>query len=444
MILPASYLSLPVKFRREVRPEVYPAPTIAIFNEDLSKALGIDLRDEKLLSGATITPGTTPVALGYAGHQYGHYTVLGDGRAVLLGEHIGPDGKRWDIQLKGSGRTPFSRRGDGRATLGPMLREYIISEAFAALGIPTTRALAVLTTGESVYRSSQEPGAILVRVAASHLRIGTFEYATDEEVGILADFTIARHFPDLIHHPDKYYAFLTRVIASQAALVAKWMSIGFIHGVMNTDNVALSGETIDFGPCAFMNRYDPATVFSSIDSHGRYAYGNQPSIMQWNLARFAETLLPLLSDQTERAIKRAEEAIAEFPRAFNAELERLMSAKLGGAIGCLEELYRLMYETGADYTNTFSELSVTGSSLSDERLRPWHSIWRESVSQEIINQQVIPRNSIVEQAILAAVTADNYQPLHELIRVLRQPYERPAERYRVAADTAEYRTYCGT
>ena len=444
MILPPSYLSLPVKFRREVRPEVYPMPEIVVYNDELARKLGVDLRDANILSGVVIQPGTTPLALGYAGHQFGNYTVLGDGRAVLLGEIESQDGKRWDIQLKGSGRTPFSRRGDGRATLGPMLREYIMSEALAALGIPTTRSLAVLTTGESVFRFGQEPGAILVRIAASHLRIGTFEYATDEEVGPLADFTIKRHYPELLTQDDKYYQFLCQVIARQAKLVAQWMSIGFIHGVMNTDNVALSGETIDFGPCAFMNRYDPSTTYSSIDTQGRYSAGNQPSILHWNLARFAETLLPLLADSTESAIKKAEEALQTFPVVFNAELERLMSQKLGGALSSLEELYRWMYETGADYTNTFADLSLTQPSSSDERFRAWHTQWKQSVSQEIKNHQVIPRNRLVEEALLAAVQERNLTPLHELVSVLRRPYERPADKYRHADDPVDYRTFCGT
>lgn len=444
MILSPSYLSLPVKFRREVRPEVYPRPEIVIYNDELAKELGLDLRDANILSGAIIQPGTTPLALGYAGHQFGNYTVLGDGRAVLLGEIESPDGRRWDIQLKGSGRTPFSRRGDGRASLGPMAREYIISEAFAALGIPTSRSLAVLTTGESVFRHTKEPGAILVRIAASHLRIGTFEYATDEEVGTLADFTIKRHYPELLTHNDKYYHFLAHVISRQAQLVARWMSIGFIHGVMNTDNVALSGETIDFGPCAFMNAYDPATVYSSIDTQGRYAFGNQPSIMQWNLARFAETLLPLLADSTERAITRAEEALKTFPLAFNAELERLMSEKLGGSLAHLEELYQWMYETRADYTNTFADLSLTKPLLPDERFLRWHATWAQSVSQEIRNHQLIPRNSLVEEAISSAVERNDYSPLQELVGALRRPYERPSEKYRVAADQSGYQTFCGT
>ncbi len=444
MILPASYLSLPVKFRREVRPEVYPSPRIAIYNDALSMELGVDLRDSSTLSGGIIQASTTPLALGYAGHQFGNYTVLGDGRAVLLGEIESPDGRRWDIQLKGSGRTPFSRRGDGRATLGPMLREYIISEAFAALGIPTTRCLAVLTTGESVFRLTKEPGAILVRVAASHLRIGTFEYATDEEVGALADFTIKRHYATLLTHADKYYQFLEHVVARQATLVAQWMSIGFIHGVMNTDNVALSGETIDFGPCAFMNTYDPATVYSSIDTQGRYAFGNQPSIMHWNLARFAETLLPLLADSTENAVKKAEEALQIFPVAFNAELERSMAEKLGGGISHLEELYRWMHETRADYTNTLADLSTCEPLSSDERFRAWHSKWKDSVSQEIRNHQAIPRNRLVEEAIAAAVNNNDYSQVHQLVSVLRRPFERPPEQYRDAPDIPHYRTFCGT
>ena len=286
-----------------------------------------------VLAGNQIPEGALPLAQAYAGHQFGHFTMLGDGRALLLGEQITPQGERVDIQLKGSGRTPYSRGGDGRAALGPMLREYIISEAMHALGIPTTRSLAVVTTGESVIRETELPGAILTRVAASHLRVGTFQYVskwgTVEELRALADYTLKRHFPDVDADENRYLFLLQEVIKRQAALIAKWQLVGFIHGVMNTDNMAISGETIDYGPCAFMDAYDPATVFSSIDSQGRYAYGNQPHIAGWNLARFAETLLPLLHDNQEQAVKLAQDAISDFTELYHSNWLAGMRAKLG-------------------------------------------------------------------------------------------------------------------
>ena len=305
-----SYARLPKSFFSGTNPTPVRSPKLITLNHQLAASLGLNaeaLQSEDgvaVLAGNRIPEGASPLAQAYAGHQFGHFNMLGDGRAVLLGEQITPQGKRVDIQLKGPGRTPYSRGGDGRAALGPMLREYIISEAMHALGIPTTRSLAVVTTGEAVIRETELPGAILTRVAASHLRVGTFQYVakwgTVEELRILADYTLKRHFPDVEADGNPYLSLLQEVIKRQAELIAKWQLVGFIHGVMNTDNMAISGETIDYGPCAFMDVYDPATVFSSIDRQGRYAYGNQPSIAGWNLARFAETLLPLLDDNQER------------------------------------------------------------------------------------------------------------------------------------------------
>ncbi len=444
MLVPPSYLALPAKFYREARPEVPPYPRMVVFNEDLARQLGFELRDDRILSGAELSPGTIPLALGYAGHQFGHYTTLGDGRAILLGEFIGADGKRWDVQLKGSGRTPFSRRGDGKALLGPMLREYIISEAMAALGIPTTRSLAVLTTGESVLRSGMEPGAILVRIAASHLRIGSFEYASDDDVGVLADFTIERHFPEFKTASNRYVRLLEEVISRQARLIAQWMAVGFIHGVMNTDNVALSGETIDYGPCAFMNEYNPATVYSSIDQRGRYAYGNQPAIMEWNLARFAETLLPLLAASKESAIGIAEECLREFPTLYNQAYEKVMTRKLGGAFGALEPLLDWMYRSRADYTNTFAGLTRESASISDREFLDWHAQWRSAATTAPVNHKVVPRNQIVEEALRAAVSGGDTTPLHDLVATMQRPDQWPEDRYMGSRDPAEYRTFCGT
>ncbi|MFL6560965.1 MAG: protein adenylyltransferase SelO, partial [Bacillus sp. (in: firmicutes)] len=317
-----SYARLPDTFFASTDPTPVRSPKLIIFNYSLAHSLGLNTQELEsengvaVFAGNRIPDGAKPLAQAYAGHQFGHFTKLGDGRAILLGEQITPKGERFDIQLKGPGRTPYSRGGDGRASLGPMLREYIISEAMHALGIPTTRSLAVVTTGEPVFRETALPGAILTRVAASHLRVGTFQYGakwgTIEELRALADYTLKRHYPDVDMDENRYLSLLQEVIKRQAALIAKWQLVGFIHGVMNTDNMTISGETIDYGPCAFMDNYDPATVFSSIDTQGRYAYGNQPYIAGWNLARFAETLLPLLHDNQEHAVKLAQDEISNF------------------------------------------------------------------------------------------------------------------------------------
>ena len=334
-----SYARLPKSFYTSQNPTTVRSPKLIIFNNTLAKSLGLNiqaLQSEEgtaVFAGNQIPEGASPLAQAYAGHQFGHFTMLGDGRALLIGEQISPQDERFDIQLKGSGRTSYSRGGDGRAALGPMLREYIISEAMYALGIPTTRSLAVVTTGESVMRETELAGAVLTRVAASHLRVGTFEYAakwgTVEELQSLADYTISRHYPEIKDDENRYLSLLQEVIKRQASLIAKWQLVGFIHGVMNTDNVTISGETIDYGPCAFMDAYDPATVFSSIDRQGRYAYGNQPNIGGWNLARFAETLLPLLHADEEQAVQMAQDAITEYIDLYQSNWLTGMRSKLG-------------------------------------------------------------------------------------------------------------------
>lgn len=386
-----TYAELPDEFFVPAEPTPAIKPQLVIFNRMLARELGLSLEHAadqylaELFSGRLLPPGAKPIAQAYAGHQFGHFTMLGDGRAILLGEQVTPKGERFDIQFKGSGQTPFSRRGDGKAALGPMLREYIISEAMHALGIPTTRSLAVVATGEPVYRETVLPGAILTRVAASHIRVGTFEYAASigadsralsavegqggrSPLQALADYTIARHYPEIGPGEGRYLAFFDAVAERQAALIARWQCVGFIHGVMNTDNMALSGETIDYGPCAFMDTFDPATVFSSIDHHGRYAFGNQPRIAAWNLARFAETLLVLFADDEQQAIAIGQQALERFHDRFNDHYTRSMRAKLGlmgstseGELPLITELLSLMHKHAADYTNTFRRLCYVAS-----------------------------------------------------------------------------------
>jgi serine/tyrosine/threonine adenylyltransferase len=466
--LESSYAGLPTAFHERVDPTPVREPRMVIFNGALAEALGLapaELRDEAaVFAGNALAPGSQPLAQAYAGHQYGHFTMLGDGRALLLGEQITPRGERYDIQLKGSGPTPFSRRGDGRAALGPMLREYIISEAMHALGIPTTRSLAVVTTGEAVYREEILPGAVLTRVAASHIRVGTFEYAAalGDPVALraLTDYTVERHYPELVDCENKYSEFLKAVIERQAALIARWQCVGFIHGVMNTDNMAISGETIDYGPCAFMDAYDPATVFSSIDRHGRYAYGRQPFIAQWNLARFAEALLPLLSDDEKEAVAMANEAIEGFEARFKHHWLSGMRAKLGlfneeaeDAV-LIKDLLDWMQETKADFTNTFRDLS----SVSQSEHRDWHQRWQDRLGrqpqsrEEVLaqmrrhNPAFIPRNHKVEEALAAAVHGNDLNVLHRLLAVLARPYEDAPDNSRYAAPSPAqgYQTFCGT
>ena len=427
-----SYASLPKKFFTKLNPTPVRSPKLIILNYPLAKSLGLgeqELRSNdgvEVFAGNQIPEGAFPLAQAYAGHQFGHFTMLGDGRAILLGEQITPLGQRVDIQLKGPGRTPYSRGGDGRAALGPMLREYIISEAMHALGIPTTRSLAVVATGEAVIRETEQPGAILTRVAASHLRVGTFEYASEwctvEELQALADYTLQRHFPHVDDDQNKYLFLLQQVIKRQASLIAKWQLVGFIHGVMNTDNMTLSGETIDYGPCAFMDTYDPATVFSSIDIRGRYAYGNQPQMAQWNLARFAETLLPLLHDNQDEAVKIAQNEISGFNELYHYNWMMGMRAKLGifneepQDEFLIEELLSIMQKYHADYTNTFRALTLVdrwsdsdAALFNTEEFAKWHQLWQERLSRQQeskessyqlmrnSNPAIIPRNHRVEE-----------------------------------------------
>lgn len=474
-----SYARLPAALFARVRPAPGRAPRVVLVNHALAAALGLDLRAvpdadaAALFTGADLPPGADPIAQAYAGHQYGGFTVLGDGRAILLGEQVAPDGRRFDVQLKGPGRTPYSRGGDGRAALGPMLREYVVGEAMHALGVPTTRALAVALTGEPVYREAPLRGAVLTRVAASHVRVGTFQLlaARRDEPALraLADYTLARHYPDLAADPQKYLALFRAVCERQAALVARWLLVGFVHGVLNTDNVAVSGETIDYGPCAFLDAYDPGTVFSSIDHGGRYAYGNQPGVTQWNLARFAEALLPLIDPDPGRAVERATEVLNAFPAAFERHWLVGMRAKLGLATAAdgddelARELLAWMHATGADFTNTFRDLSEEDGAAAewarDERFAAWRAAWAARLAREgtsegtararmrAANPVVIPRNHRVEAA-LAAAERDDLAPLHELLAVLASPFERTAraEPYRAPPPpgTCRYRTFCGT
>ena len=474
-----SYARLPESLYARVSPVAVPSPRMAVFNSRLASDLGLDAaaldspEGAAILAGNRLPEGAEPIAQAYAGHQFGHFTMLGDGRAILLGEHLTPEGRRVDIQLKGSGQTPFSRRGDGRAALGPMLREYIVSEAMHALGIPTTRSLAVVATGERVYRETILPGAILTRVASSHIRVGTFEFLAArgmrQELRALALYTIDRHFPDLRAAENPPLALLAEVLVRQASLVARWLHAGFIHGVMNTDNVSLCGESIDYGPCAFMDAYDPATVFSSIDRDGRYAYGNQPSIAQWNLTRFAETLLPLLHDSEDAAVEMATAVLDTFPAVFRDFWVSGMRAKLGlfGTEGddadLAQKLLGLMRDEGADYTRTLRDLAR--SPLPDapffrgEGFRAWHGRWQARLARQsespqearrlmlASNPAVIPRNSRVEEALEAAARGD-YTVLERLLAALERPFEDVPEHAAYAEPPAPpatpYRTFCGT
>lgn len=477
-----SYACLPKKFFTRLSPTPVCSPKLIILNYPLAKSLGLNIQELQsndgvaVFAGNQIPEGALPLAQAYAGHQFGHFTMLGDGRAILLGEQITPLGQRVDIHLKGPGRTPYSRGGDGRAALGPMLREYIISEAMHALGIPTTRSLAVVTTGELVIRETEQPGAILTRIAASHLRVGTFEYASEwctvEELQALADYTLQRHFPHVDGDENKYLFLLQQVINRQASLIAKWQLVGFVHGVMNTDNMTLSGETIDYGPCAFMDAYDPATVFSSIDRRGRYAYGNQPQMAQWNLARFAETLLPLIHDNQNEAVKIAQDAIAGFNELYRYNWMTGMRAKLGifneelQDEFLVEELFSIMQKHHADYTNTFRELTLDKWADSDntlfstEEFVKWHQLWQGRLSRQQeskessyqlmrnSNPAIIPRNHRVEEALEAAVKQGDYTVMERLLNALSNPYAYSPEQDEYSMlpsqSSCRYRTFCGT
>lgn len=495
-----SYARLPESLFTRIDPEAVRSPQLVAFNRRLAESMGLNMdalegeAGASIFAGNNLIQGSAPIAQAYAGHQFGHFTMLGDGRAVLLGEHITPSGDRLDIQLKGSGRTPYSRRGDGRAALGPMLREYIISEAMNALGIPTTRSLAVTTTGETILRETTLPGAVLTRVAASHIRVGTFQYAANygsaTDLRALADYTIARHYPyieklddsDIANHggQNRYFHLLKEVIRRQAELIAKWQLVGFIHGVMNTDNMAISGETIDYGPCAFMDVYNPETVFSSIDTYGRYAYGNQPKMAGWNLARFAEALVPLIHTDTDRAVDLAQQAISEFPDLFNSYWMSGMRAKLGIADEetqdeeLVRDLLELMEKHKSDYTNTFlaltydqhdeKELSQQAAAATEwfdtTDFREWQERWharigdgpeQKEAARQLMrshNPAVIPRNHRVEEALEAAVKNGDYSVMTRLLDALAGPFEHRTDQLEYMSpsgpSSCDYRTFCGT
>lgn len=483
-----SYAALPERFFAKVAPTPVVAPRLIQVNEGLARELGIDpvwLASEEgvaLLAGNRIPVGAEPIATAYAGHQFGNFVPqLGDGRAILLGEVINGRGQRRDVQLKGSGPTPFSRRGDGRAALGPVLREYVVSEAMYALGIPTTRALAAVSTGEKVVRETLLPGGVITRIAASHLRVGTFQYfaarGDGEGLRILADHVIARHYPGAAESGRPYRALLDAIVRAQAELIPRWLQVGFIHGVMNTDNMSVAGETIDYGPCAFMDAYDPATVYSAIDRNGRYAYANQPAIAHWNLTRLAECLIPLLAEQEDEAVAQAQEAIDLFPGLFAAAHRAGFRRKLGlftedaGDELLSRDLLGLMAANHADFTLTFrrlSEAAVEGAGEAAVRalftdiagFDEWIVRWRTRLNQEQVDPQTrrtamratnpafIPRNHRVEAVIRAAVDCDDYGPFEELLTVLSNPfddqprfaaYEEPPQEHEIV-----HQTFCGT
>ena len=483
-----TYAQLPEGFFAVRPPTPVPEPRLIRFNHDLAAELGLDTAglDEatlaEIFAGNRLPEGALPIAMAYAGHQFGQFVPqLGDGRAILLGEVVGRDGRRRDIQLKGAGRTPYSRGGDGRAPLGPVLREYLVSEAMHALGIPTTRALAAVTTGEAVLRQTIQPGAVITRVAASHVRIGTFQFfaarGLDDATKQLADYVIARHYPEIAGAERPYLGLLEAVRDRQAALVARWLLVGFIHGVMNTDNMSIAGETIDFGPCAFMDAYDPATVFSSIDEFGRYAYGNQPRIAQWNLARFAEAILPLLDPDEAKAIEHANEAITGFWERFQGRYLSGMREKLGLAseeeddLELAKALLDAMQAGRADFTLTFRRLAAVAAGEAAEGevqelfaepdlFAAWLPQWQARLARDpldpperarlmrLASPAVIPRNHRVEEALAAAIERDDYGPFDRLHAALARPYEDDPEAAGLAAppppSEVAYRTFCGT
>lgn len=482
-----SYARLPDRFYARVTPSKVSAPKLIKVNRALAEVLGADVdaleaRGADVFSGNVVPEGADPIALAYAGHQFGGFSPqLGDGRAILLGEVVGKDGKRRDIQLKGSGRTPFSRRGDGRAALGPVLREYVVSEAMFALGIPTTRALAAVTTGEPVARELLLPGAVFTRVAASHIRVGTFQFFAaredEEALAALTTYALDRHFPDAKGTGNDALALLERVITAQAALVAQWLRVGFVHGVMNTDNTSISGETIDYGPCAFLDEYDPRKRFSSIDEGGRYAFANQPRIAQWNLMRLAEALLPLIAKEEEEAIRLATERLDRFPTIFDAAHARVLREKIG-LTGeeeddrlLVSDLHERLATNEVDYTLFFRALcDAAHDSVHDARVaklfanegayHDWAARWRsrttlEDVTPEAraiamrrVNPAFIPRNHRIEEMIAAAVGQGDYALFETLLTVLARPYEEQPDHARLqeapALDERVLETFCGT
>lgn len=482
-----TYARLPERFFSRINPTPVAKPGLIKINHGLAFELGFDpsvLESEEgvqTLAGNRVPPGAEPIAQVYTGHQFGYLNPrLGDGRAILLGEVIDRNGLRRDIQLKGPGRTPYSRSGDGRAALGPVLREYLVSEAMYHLGIKTTRSLAAVTTGQLVYRETALPGAVLTRVAGSHIRIGTFEYFrvnNDQEgLKILADYVIQRHYPDIQSVDDPYLALLEVVMYAQAQLVSSWLHVGFIHGVMNTDNMSVGGETIDYGPCAFMDTYDPATVFSSIDREGRYAYGNQGAIALWNLSRFAECLLSLLDDNVDAAVQKAEAVLGEFSGIFNDFWLAGMGRKIGltnvsaDDEKIIADFLQLLRNGEADFTLAFRLLAGCTVSVTEgflelfngdrQGIKKWLDVWRARLAQQKdnmedvamamrkVNPLYIPRNQNVEDALRAAIENADYQPFEDLLKVLSRPFDEQAgmEKYSARPITANnaYRTFCGT
>lgn len=486
MVFSNSYVQLPAHFYERVAPTPVKAPRLIAFNHALANELGLDLSGKsdaelaQIFSGNTLLEGSEPLAMAYAAHQFGNFVPrLGDGRAILLGEVIDEHGKRRDIQLKGSGPTPFSRRGDGRSALGPVLREYIVSEAMHYLGVPATRALCAVTTGERVQREIGQPGGIFTRVAASHIRIGTFQYFAAREdheaLRVLADYVIERHYPELKGVEEPYLALLEAISERQMQLIAKWVSIGFVHGVMNTDNTAVSGETIDFGPCAFLDEYHPLKVFSSIDANGRYAYNRQPGIAQWNIARLAECLLPIMGDDLDKAAEAANAVLARFAERFPILWLDTFRKKLGLSDAqdddqaLLQSLFAQMQASSADFTITFRALC----NAAEGELEPlrklfidlnavdeWITKWQERLASDelttaeratrmrLVNPAVIPRNHRIEEVIAAAVEDDDFEPFHEMLKAIEKPYEELAEFsiYRQPPFDHErvLRTFCGT
>ncbi len=483
-----TYARLPDRFHARISPTRVRDPRVVKVNRALAELLGLDAsllaspEGAQVLAGNTLPEGSAPIALAYAGHQFGNFVrQLGDGRAIPLGEVVGKDGKRRDIQLKGAGRTPFSRGGDGRAALGPVLREYIVSEAMAALGVPTTRALAAVTTGERVVREEMLPGAVLTRVAASHIRVGTFQFfaARDdrEALATLASYALSRHYPEAMGSGNDALALLDRVMAAQAALVARWLGVGFVHGVMNTDNTSISGETIDYGPCAFLDEYDPAKKFSSIDRGGRYAFANQPRIAQWNMARLAEALLPLLADDEDAAVHLATERVQSFTALFDAAHARVARAKLGlvreeeGDVALAADLLERLAASSVDYTVFYRRLCAAAADPAADAqvaslfenpgaFHDWAEAWRRRLASEdvapearatamrLVNPAFIPRNHRIEASIQAAVLRNDFEPFEALVRVLERPYEEQPELAHLSEppqlDERVQNTFCGT
>jgi len=473
-----TYFKLSKAFKEDIKPIPVKKPELVLFNKKLAKDLNLDFSNldnqklSELFSGNSLPEGSNSLAQAYAGHQFGHFTMLGDGRAVLIGEHLSKDNKRYDIQFKGSGKTAFSRNGDGRAALGPMLREYIISEAMNGLQIPTTRSLAVVKTGEEVIRETTLPGAILTRVASSHIRVGTFQYIAarekKDELEVLLNYVIDRHYPHIKNSKSKAIDLLANVMEKQINLIVNWMRVGFIHGVMNTDNMSISGETIDYGPCAFMDIYDPKTVFSSIDQMGRYAYCNQPVITKWNLSRFAECLIPLIDKDQNKSIEIATEMINSFEKKYEDKWLNMMRDKLG-LFGVDEkdkflilDLLTWMHQKKVDYTNTFCHLmnenTKEDKNYVDKDFQNWKIRWNERLKtnnntpekylklMKTVNPLIIPRNHKVEE-VLHAAEKNNLKPITLLIELLKDPYSNKKNiiDYQIPSNSDEkYQTFCGT